>query len=136
MEMIHTARMVPLDGRAHVNPIIREWAGDSRGHWDGDTLVVETTNFRPDITGTRSLRPESFRLVERFTRVDEDTVMYEYTMNDPATWTRPWSVQLPMSKTSQPIYEYACHEGNRAMEYMLKGARAEERAAAAKKLSQ
>jgi hypothetical protein len=135
-EMIHTARMVPLDGRAHVNPIIREWSGDSRGHWEGDTLVVETTNFRPDITGTRSLKPESFHLVERFTRIDEDTVMYEYTMNDPATWTRPWSVQLPMSKASQPMYEYACHEGNRAMENMLKGARADERAAAAKMASQ
>jgi hypothetical protein len=136
LEMIHTARMVPLDGRPHVNPIIKEWSGDSRGHWEGDTLVVETTNFRPDITGTRTLKPESFRLIERFRRVDENTVMYEYTMNDPATWTGPWSVQLPMSKTNDPIYEYACHEGNRAMENMLKGARADDRAAAAKKASQ
>ncbi|HWW82496.1 MAG TPA: hypothetical protein VNZ26_02775 [Vicinamibacterales bacterium] len=126
-EMIHTVRMVPLDGRPHVNSAIREWSGDSRGHWEGDTLVVETTNFRPDITGARSIKPETFRLVERFTRVSEDTVMYEYTMNDPTTWTRPWSVQLPMTKSGSPIYEYACHEGNRAMENMLKGARAEER---------
>jgi hypothetical protein len=135
LEMIHTARMVPLDGRAHVNPIIRQWAGDSRGHWEGDTLVVETTNFRPDITGARSIKPESLRLVEKFTRTDAGTVMYEYTMNDPSTWTRPWSVQLPMAKSGDPIYEYACHEGNRAMENMLKGARADE-LAALKKLSQ
>jgi hypothetical protein len=135
LEMIHTARMVPLDGRVHVNPIIKQWAGDSRGHWEGDTLVVETTNFRPDITGTRSIKPESLHLVEKFTRADANTVMYEYTMNDPSTWTRPWSVQLPMAKSGDPIYEYACHEGNRAMENMLKGARADEQAAS-KKLSQ
>jgi hypothetical protein len=135
-EMIHTARIVPLDGHSHVNPIIQQWSGDSRGHWEGDTLVVETTNFRPDITGARSIKPESLRLVEKFTRVDADTVMYEYTMNDPATWVRPWSVQLPMAKSDQPMYEYACHEGNRAMENMLKGARAEERATALKKQSQ
>ena len=87
---------------------------------------METTNFRPDATGSRSIRPESFRLVEKFTRVDADTVLYEYTMDDPATWTHPWRVQLPMPKSTETMYEYACHEGNHAMENMLSGQRAQD----------
>jgi len=128
-EMIHAVRLVPLDARPHVNPTIRQWSGDSRGHWEGDTLVVETANFRPDARGSRSARPETFRLIEKFTRVDPETVVYEYRMNDPATWTRPWTVQLPMAKTDEHIYEYACHEGNHAMENILSGTRAQEKAA-------
>jgi hypothetical protein len=131
-EMIHTVRIVALDGRPHVNPIIRQWSGDSRGYWQGDTLVVETTNFRPDATGSRSAKPEAFRLIEKFTRTDAETVLYEYTMNDPATWTRPWTVQVPMARTDEHMYEYACHEGNHAMENILSGTRAQETAAPVK----
>jgi hypothetical protein len=122
-EMIHNSRIVPLDGRAHGR--LAQWVGDSRGHWEGDTLVVDTINF-----STTNFRGAStnMHLVERFTRVDAGTLMYEFTVDDPKTWTKPWTVQLPMSKTSDPMYEYACHEGNYAMEGMLAGARAKEKA--------
>jgi hypothetical protein len=125
-EMIHNARIVPLDGRPHVSKGTRQWAGDSRGRWDGDTLVIETTNFRSE-TAPGGGDPTTARLVERLSRLDADTLMYEYTMNDPAVWTRPWTVQIPMKKNPQPIYEYACHEGNYAMANMLSAARAEEK---------
>jgi len=126
-EMINDARIVPLDGRPHVPAAIRLWRGDSRGRWEGDTLVVDTTNFRED-TGFRGATA-SLHLVERFRRVDAYTLLYEFTVNDPATWTRPWSVALPMKKTEGPIYEYACHEGNYGMVNLLSGARAQEKAA-------
>jgi len=124
-EMVHNARIVPLDGRPHGN--IRQWVGDSRGRWDGGTLVVDTTNF---YQGT-SLRGSSanMRLTERFTRVGADMLLYEFTVDDPKTWTRPWTAQLPMSKTDLPMYEYACHEGNYGMTGILSGARALERVA-------
>ncbi len=122
-EMIHNARIVPLDGRPHGR--ILQWAGDSRGRWEGDTLVVDTINF--SVSNFRNASPK-MHLVEKFTRMDADTLMYEFTVDDPSTWTRPWTVQLPMSKTSEPMYEYACHEGNYAMEGMLSGARAKEKA--------
>jgi hypothetical protein len=128
-EMIHEARIVPLDQRAHVNRGIGLWRGDSRGHWEGDTLVVDTTNFNDqarvsyDTTASATLH-----VVEKFTRVDANTLLYEFTVTDPATWTKPWSGQLPMVKTSDKIYEYACHEGNYAMEHMLSGARSDEKA--------
>jgi hypothetical protein len=124
-EMVHDARLVPLDGRPHGN--IRQWLGDSRGHWEGDTLVVDTTNF---YRGT-SLAGSSanMHLVERFTRVDADTLLYEFTVDDPSTWTKPWTAQVPMKKSQDQIYEYACHEGNYAMLNMLTGARAQEKAA-------
>ena len=127
-EMIHDARIVPLDGRAHLDDGIRQWMGVSRGQWDGDTLVVETTNF---------LRETHFRgssanlhLVERFTRINEDRLLYEYTVSDPTTFTRPWTVQMPMKRSDAHLYEYACHEGNYGMFNLLAGARAEEKEAA------
>jgi hypothetical protein len=122
-EMIHNSRIVPLDGRPHGR--LLQWVGDSRGRWDGDTLVVDTINF--SVSNFRNASPR-MHLVERFTRVDAETLMYEFTVEDPSTWTRPWTVQLPMSKSSEPMYEYACHEGNYAMEGMLSGARAKEKA--------
>jgi hypothetical protein len=122
-EMIHNSRIVPLDARPHGN--IPQWVGDSRGHWDGDTLVVDTINF--STANFRNASP-TMHLVERFTRVDAANLMYEFTVEDPATWTRPWTVQLPMTMSTEPMYEYACHEGNYAMEGMLAGARAKEKA--------
>jgi hypothetical protein len=132
-EMIHEARVVPLDGRPHLPEGMRLWLGDSRGRWDKDTLVVETTNFtdKSSFSGSIIARGGStaaMHLVERFTRVDNDMLLYEFTVNDPATWVRPWTVQLPMTRSNEPIYEYACHEGNYSMPNMLKGARAAEQA--------
>ena len=126
-EMIHDARIVPLDGRPHIDHAIRQWAGDSRGHWEGETLVVETTNFTEKTRFRGSTA--NLHLVERFTRVDADTILYEFTVDDPTTWTRRWSAALTMAKTQAPMYEYACHEGNHAMVGILAGARAEEQAA-------
>ncbi len=120
-EMINDARIVPLDGRPHVPENIRLWRGDSRGRWQGNTLVVETTNFRDD--GAFRNATASMRLVERFRRVDAETLLYEFTVSDPATWAKPWSVALPMKRTAGPIYEYACHEGNYGMVNLLSGAR-------------
>jgi hypothetical protein len=127
-EMINDARIIPLDGRPHVPERIRQWKGDSRGRWEGNTLVVETTNFRDD-SGFRGATG-SLHLVERFTRVGPDMLLYEFTANDPATWTMPWSAAIPMNKTEGPIYEYACHEGNYGMVNILSGARAQEKAEA------
>jgi len=127
-EMIHDTRIIPLDGRPHVAPNVREWMGDSRGHWEGNTLVVETTNFT-DKTRFRGA-DEKMKLVERFTRTDPKTIVYEFTVNDPTAFTKQWTAQVPMTKTEGPIFEYACHEGNYAMQGMLAGARAEEKAAA------
>jgi len=128
VEMIHDARIIPIDNRPHLPGSVRQWLGNAVGHWEGDTLVVETTNFT-DKTSFQNSGPE-MKLIERFTRADDDTLMYEYTVNDPSTFVRPWTVQIPMSKTEGPIWEYACHEGNYAMTNVLTGARAEEKAAA------
>jgi len=125
-EMIHDTRVVPVGTQAHLPSSIRQWLGDSRGHWEGDTLVVETTNFT-DKTVFRG-STEALHLVERFTRVDANTLLYEFTVTDPASWTRPWSVALPMTRSSDKIYEYACHEGNFGLASILAGARADERA--------
>ena len=121
-EMIHDSRIVPLDGRPHLPPAIRRLLGDSRGRWEGNSLVVETTNF----SGQTSVRGsgERLRLVERFTRVDAGTLLYEFTVDDPASFVKPWTAVLPMTKTDDQIYEYACHEGNYAMTGILRGARA------------
>jgi hypothetical protein len=121
-EMIHDSRVVPLDGRPHLPAGIRRLLGDSRGHWDGNTLVVETTNFS-DKTNVRG-SGERLRLVERFTRADAKTLLYEFTVDDPASFVKPWTAILPMSKTDDQIYEYACHEANYAMTGILRGARA------------
>jgi hypothetical protein len=126
-EMIHNARIVPLDGRPHGN--IRQWVGDSRGRWEGDTLVVDTRNFRRETSFQRGRTTANLHLVERFTRVDNDTLMYEFTVNDPTVWTKPWTAQIAMARNSEPMYEYACHEGNYGMYNMLAGARAAEQAA-------
>jgi hypothetical protein len=130
VEMIHDARVIPTDNSPHLPKNIRLLMGDPRGHWEGDTLVVETTNFT-DKTAFRG-SSENLRLIERFTRTGPDTVMYEFTVNDPASFTKPWSAQIPMKPKRQPLFEYACHEGNYAMEGMLGGARKEEATSAAK----
>ena len=129
VEMTHTLRVVPLDGRPRPGQPIRQFVGDSRGHWEGDTLVVETMHFNR-LTGLRGSTPDA-RLVERFTRVSPDVIEYEFTIEDPATWTRPWTARVELKQTEEPLYEYACHEGNYSMEGILAGARAEEREAAA-----
>ncbi len=125
VEMIHDARIIPLDGRPHVPQNVRLLMGDSRGRWEGNTLVVETTNFT-DKTAFRGSGP-NFHLIERFTRTSPDTIVYEFTANDESSFTRPWTAQIPMKKTPDPIFEYACHEGNYGMEGILRGARAEEK---------
>ena len=123
-EMVHDARIVPVDGRKHLPGAVRPWMGDSRGHWEGDTLVVETTNFS-DKNLYRNASP-GLKLVEKFTRTAPDMLIYEFTVNDPATWTAPWTGRVPMERLDGQIYEYACHEGNLGMEGILKGTRAEE----------
>ena len=125
-EMVHNARIVPLDGRPH--GAIRQWVGDSRAHWEDGTLVVETRSF-DEQAGFRG-STANLQVVERFTRVGRDSLRYEFTIEDPETWTRPWTAVVPMRRTPGPMFEYACHEGNYAMEGILGGARAEERAAA------
>jgi hypothetical protein len=129
-EMIHTVRIVPLDGRPRLSDGIRQWSGDSRGHWEGDTLVVETSNFNDERRWRGSSK--DMKLVERFTRIDADTLEYTYTVTDPATWTRPWTASIPLRRSNLPLYEYACHEGNYSMPHILSGQRAVDRAAAAK----
>ena len=128
-EMIHQVRVIPLDGRPHIDSKIRLWNGDSRGHWDGDTLVVETTNFS-DKTSFRG-SGANLHLVERFTRIGPARVTWEFTVEDATTWTRPWTGGIPFRRVAGPLYEYACHEGNYAMTNMLRGYRAAEQAAAA-----
>jgi hypothetical protein len=127
-EMAHDARLVPLDGRPHLDPSIRIWNGDPRGHWDGDTLVIDTTNFSPksDFMGSH----ENLHLTERLTRVSRDVLNYEFTVDDPTTWTASWTAMIPLRLKNEQIYEYACHEGNDAIPDMLRGHRFEEREAA------
>jgi hypothetical protein len=127
-EMIHNARIIPLDGSPHVANEIRQWMGDSRGHWEGNTLVVDTTNFSDEYSFRGSDR--NMHLTERFTRVSPDTLLYEFTVDDPTAFTKPWTVQIPVTRTKGPIFEYACHEGNYAMTDILAGARAAEKRAA------
>jgi hypothetical protein len=124
-EMIHDSRVVPLDGRPHLPSAVRRLLGDSRGHWNGNTLVVETTNFS-DKTNVRG-SGEQLRLTERFTRADAKTLLYEFTVDDPASFVKPWTAVLPMAKTDDQIFEYACHEGNYAMTGILRGARSQEK---------
>ena len=128
VEMIHDVRIIPLDGRPHASATIRQWMGDPRGHWEGETLVVETTNFN----GKNPLRDssENMRVIERFTRVSDDTIQYTFTIEDESTWVRPWSAELPMKKSVGPIFEHACHEGNYGLYNTLAGARLEEKKAA------
>ncbi|MBM63832.1 MAG: hypothetical protein CL484_12875 [Acidobacteria bacterium] len=123
-EMVHDSRIILLNGSPRSG--IESWTGESRGHWEGDTLVIETTNFT-DKTRWRGSTSE-MTLVERLTRQDDDTLVYEFTVNDPNTWRQPWSAEIPMRLGDQPLFEYACHEGNYSMEGILSGARADERA--------
>jgi hypothetical protein len=128
-EMLAEIRLIPLDGRPHLGPGLRQWMGNSRGHWEGNSLVVETTGFS-DKTTFRFPTSDALRVVERFTRTAEGTINYEFTVHDPATYTKPWAAVLPMVQSEGPIYEYACHEGNYGMTNLLIGHRAEEKAAA------
>ena len=123
-EMIHDARVITLGDQPHAPSAIRQWHGDARGRWEGDTLVVETTNFSPQ-SGYRGAA-ENLNLVERFTLVGPDTLHYEITVTDPTTWTRPWTAMVPLSRSADPLFEYACHEGNIGMTGILAGARVEE----------
>ena len=123
-EMVHDARIVPLDGSGHLPDGVRQWRGDSRGHWDGDTLVIETKNFTHK-TSFRGTGP-GLHLVERFTRMAEGILLYEYTVTDPQSFERAWSVAVPMQKNDLPVFEYACHEGNYGMLNLMVSARAED----------
>ncbi len=134
-EMVHHARIVPLDGRSPLHQDLRQWMGDARGYWEGDTLVIDTTNFTDK---TSSFGPtisaalgtgETLTLTERFRRVDAETLLYEYTVTDPVTFTQPFTGAISMKQSEGQIYEFACHEGNRAMANILAGARVEERVA-------
>jgi hypothetical protein len=130
VEMIHDVRVIPLDGRPHLSPAISQWLGDSRGRWEGDTLVVETTNMK----AINELRPSKAvfggsaktTVVERFRRIDANTMDYQFTVTDAETFTAPWTASTPMTRMDTAIYEYACHEGNYAIVNMLRGARQEE----------
>lgn len=128
MEVIHEARIIPLDGRPHLPQSIRQWNGDSRGRWEGKTLVVDTTNFSPKSNFMGSA--ENLHLVERFTRVAPGTMNYEITLDDPTTWTKPWTAMIRLKQTRDEIYEFACHEGNPLLMLgILAAARADEKAA-------
>jgi hypothetical protein len=125
IEMIHDARIIPLMKRPSLSKEIKQYLGDSRGRWDGNTLVVETTNFtnRTNFRGSG----ENLRVIERFTRTAEDTLLYQFTVDDPQSFTQPWSGEIPMKKVDGPVFEYACHEGNYSMENILSAARVEEK---------
>jgi hypothetical protein len=127
-EMIHDVRVIPLDGRPHLPATVRLWMGDSRGHWKGDTLVVDTTNFT-DKTRFRGA-DENLHLTERFTRAGADSLLYEFTVDDPTAFAKPWTAQIPVTRSDERIFEYACHEGNYAMVDILAGARSAEKATA------
>src|SRR5262245_12195400 len=122
-EMVHNARIVPTDGRPHMT--LRQWSGDSRGRWEGDTLVVETINFRRETSLQGS--SANTKLVERFTQVDAETIKYEFTVTDPTMYTRPWSAMIPLIRMREPLFEYACHEGNYSLRNILAGARKQEK---------
>ena len=130
MEMIHDARVIPINGQAHLGAGVRQLHGDPRGYWDGDTLVIETTNYSK--TGAFWNASIGLRVTERFSRVGPETLQYEITIDDPATWTQPWTVMIPLKRSEDPLFEYACHEGNLGMEGILAGYRAQERDAAAR----
>jgi len=129
-EEFHDTRVIPTDGRPHIPQNIRQWQGDSVGHWEGDTLVVDVTNF-DDRRAWRG-STEALHLVERFTRISEDTIIYRVTVEDPKTWATPWTVEVPWTKSDQTMFEYACQEGNTDLATILRGARTQEAEAAKK----
>ncbi len=130
-EMFHDARVVNMDNRPHPSAAVEQWLGDSRGHWEGDTLVVDTTNYRP--RAFEGISSDKLHITERFTLRDPRTLDYAITVNDPETWTKPWSLVIPLHRSDKHIYEYACHEGNIALAGILAGARAEEAKQVSKK---
>jgi hypothetical protein len=133
-EMIHEARVIPLDGRPPLGPAFKQWVGDSRGRFDGDTLVVETVNFTDRTNVGQARHSDKLKITERYTRIDADTLVLRLTVEDPETWTAPWTLELPFQRDDgYGMFEYACHEGNLAMFNILSGHRADERAAAAKR---
>ena len=140
-EMVHDTRIVPLGDRPHLSDDIRQWMGDARGYWDGDTLVIETTNFTDKILSFNDSLTSgmgtgaTLHLTERLRRVDADTLEYEFTVNDPATFTRSFTGMIPMRMNSEPVYEYACHEGNYGLRDILAGTRVEDQAAEAAALT-
>jgi hypothetical protein len=125
-EEIHEVRLIPLDGRPHAGRAITQWLGDSRGRWEGDTLVVETTNFRQDATFRFPADPSTLTIVERFRRTGPNDIDYQFTVHNPSMYSSSWTATLPMRSESGMIFEYACHEGNYALEHVLQGHRAEE----------
>ena len=140
VEMIHDTRIIPLDGRPHLGPHNRQWLGDMRGRWVENTLVVETANLATTEDGSAfgndpvQIRAgkggdpsDTLRVIERFTRIDAETISYQFTIEDATRWTRPWTGEVPLTKTEGPIFEYACHEGNYSIVNVLSGARAREK---------
>ncbi len=125
-EMIHDARVIPLDGSPHLAPNIQSWLGDARGHWEGDTLVVDTTNFKPGVF--RNVSTEKLHVIERFTRTGPNTLEWQLTIDDPGAWTKPWTAMIPLRPSKKSVFEYACHEGNYGLESILAGARREDQA--------
>ncbi|MCE2543774.1 MAG: hypothetical protein J4F30_10145 [Acidobacteria bacterium] len=121
-EMIHDARVIPIDGRDRLDDGIRQWLGSPRARWEGDTLVIETTNFRGETSFMNGLSDANLHLTERLTRASETTLLYEVTVSDPSVWTQPWTYELPMKRIEGPLFEYACHEGNYGLYNILAGA--------------
>ncbi len=126
-EMFHDSRVFPLDGRPHLPSAVKQWLGDSRARWEGDTLVVDTTNYKP--RSFMNISSEQLHVVERFSRTGPEVLQYEIKIDDPGTWMKPWSLMIPLRKAAHPLFEYACHEGNYGLAGILAGARAEEKAA-------
>jgi hypothetical protein len=127
METIHDTRLIPLDGSPHLPSNVRTWLGDARGRWEGDTLVVDTANYKPGVF--LNVSTEKLHVVERFTRTGADALKWEITIDDPGAWSKPWTAMIPLRHSKDAIYEYACQEGNYGLEGILAGARAEERTA-------
>ena len=128
IENQHEIRVIPTDGRPHAPQNVRSFLGDSRGHWEGDTLVVETTNFNDKVAFRGA--SENMKVIERFTRLSDDEIKYEFTVHDPSTWEVPWKAEMPFVKIDGPIFEHACHEGNHGIANTLAGVRLEEKQAA------
>jgi hypothetical protein len=129
-EMIHDSRIIPINAGPHVASNIQNWQGDPRGHWEGDTLVVDSTNFKPGVL--RGISTEKLHVVERFTRVSPDTLQWQLTVDDPGAWTKPWTAVIPLRSSAKKVFEYACHEGNYGLADILAGARREDKEEAAK----
>jgi hypothetical protein len=125
-EMIHDTRIFPIGAGPHVSPVIKQYHGDSRAHWDGDTLVVDTTNYVHNSTRVGATTTDRLRTTEKFTRVADDTIEYAITFDDPTVWTRPWTMMIPLKQTGERMFEFACHEGNYGLRAILSGARAQE----------